>query len=375
MGDPHLFTFDGEYYDFQSVGEFVAAKSTIDNLELQVRQEDYKEGKRGLVSITTAISFNTGSDVIFLNLSPKQILINSKPLASQDPVTELANDWKLIQNGSDVIVVNDLKKERLEVLFTGHWLSYKLSLGESRKGALNGLLGNFDGKKENDIGVRNGTVFNPGDFRKFYSIFSDEWRIDQSKSLFYYEDGKNTSSYTDKGLPKQEFQMTPELYEFGYTACSSVGIKKEPALSSRIFDVASAYDADLAKSYIDIQNSFDNSMYITDGLFGIWEYIVNITPGCSEMIGTTMNFIFDPSQATILTTPTSAYNFQSGDVIYRSLRRIDDSHYVADSAMSRRIGGSIHWTTAEIILKSKNEMEITYINNDVCNSKQRWRKK
>ena len=36
-GDPHLSSFDAALYDFQAVGEFIAAKSTTDDFELQAR--------------------------------------------------------------------------------------------------------------------------------------------------------------------------------------------------------------------------------------------------------------------------------------------------------------------------------------------------
>lgn len=38
QGDPHLFTFDGLYYDFQAIGDFVLVRALDSDLEVQVRQ-------------------------------------------------------------------------------------------------------------------------------------------------------------------------------------------------------------------------------------------------------------------------------------------------------------------------------------------------
>ena len=54
FGDPHLVTFDAAHYDFQAVGEFIAAKSTTDDFELQTRMAPVPPLRR--VSIATAVA-------------------------------------------------------------------------------------------------------------------------------------------------------------------------------------------------------------------------------------------------------------------------------------------------------------------------------
>ncbi|MCW2632845.1 MAG: hypothetical protein JWR88_1807, partial [Pseudonocardia sp.] len=58
-GDPHLLTFDRYRYDFQAVGELVAAKAAAGDLEMQLRQSAYPGSKR--VSVNTAVATRVGA--------------------------------------------------------------------------------------------------------------------------------------------------------------------------------------------------------------------------------------------------------------------------------------------------------------------------
>ena len=51
-GDPHLTTFDGFRYDFQSPGEFTLVASKTDDYQVQVRQE--------LMAGSSSVSYTTG---------------------------------------------------------------------------------------------------------------------------------------------------------------------------------------------------------------------------------------------------------------------------------------------------------------------------
>ena len=54
FGDPHLITFDGLKYDLQKPGEYILAKSTVDDFEVQARHELW--GNSNKVSVNTALS-------------------------------------------------------------------------------------------------------------------------------------------------------------------------------------------------------------------------------------------------------------------------------------------------------------------------------
>ena len=255
-GDPHFTTFDGSYYDFQGVGEFVAAKSTTDKLELQVRQQAYGTSK--MVSVNTALAFNTGSDVVAVYLNPKRIVINNREAGLTFTDIGLGNGGRVTKNG-DALEIRTNNGDVLKVSFTPDFLNYVLLANRNRQSKLAGLLGNFDGNRLNDIATRAGLTVNPTEFKTFYSTFSDSWRITQNESLFEYDSGKTTDSYTNRNFPETEYTVTQTAYQQAFRTCTDAGINTEPALSSCIYDVALTGKANWASYYLDIQKTFTSA--------------------------------------------------------------------------------------------------------------------
>ena len=257
-GDPHIYTFDGSYYDFQAVGEFIVCKSTVDNFNLQIRQEEYNIGIKKMVSVNTAIALNTGSDIISIQHSPLKIYVNKKEVSSTFTEIELSASGKIKKNGNEISIDNN-KGDKLTVNIREKYLDYVLGVSKDRKGKITGLLGNFDGDNKNDLITSTGSVANPGNFKEFYSTFANSWRITNAQSLFQYEVGKNTESFTDKNFPSQEFEISPAQYQIAYKACTEAGVTGEPALSSCIYDVAITQNLAWAKNYTDVQSEFNTS--------------------------------------------------------------------------------------------------------------------
>ncbi len=253
-GDPHITTFDGLYFDFQGYGEFIATKSTSDNFEVQIRQEDLHSS--GKVTMNTAIAVQTGSDVVSIMMKPNRLFINNQ-------AQNFASfTFQALKNGA---TINKIKIENYEVInislkngdlikvnFHGSsFLDYSISPSINRKSKLIGILGNYDSDKLNDVQVRNGeNILKDGKlpFGKLYSSYADSWRITNANSLFYYDSGKNTDSYTQKSFPPIEQNITAEQKFKAETICRNAGITTEPYLSNCIVDVAITNDLTLANS-------------------------------------------------------------------------------------------------------------------------------
>jgi len=112
-------------------------------------------------------------------------------------------------------------------------------------------MGNYDGDKLNDVTTRDGENIMKDSglpFGEPYPTFADSWRITQANSLFYYDAGKNTDTYTKKKIPRTEQTITAEQKAKAEGICRAAGVTTEPFLSNCILDVAITDDPTLASS-------------------------------------------------------------------------------------------------------------------------------
>jgi hypothetical protein len=251
-GDPHLTTADNFHYSFQGWGEFIAVKSTVDNFEVQVRQEDVNNTKSATVN--TALGIQTGTDIVSATVKPFNIYVNEQiqNLSSLPiPLKNGASISKIRENGRDTYLVTTVNKDAVKMYLGGsNSLDYSLFLNSNRKGKITGLFGNFDGDGANDLKIRDGKIIEYS-FDNLYPTFTDSWRIDAQPNhakLLYYESGKDTKSYTVRGFPASPTALAAQNLKDAETTCRNAGLTSEPYLSNCIFDVAVTNDQSFAKS-------------------------------------------------------------------------------------------------------------------------------
>ena len=145
-GDPHLYTFDRRFYSFQAVGEFVLVKG--DGMEIQVRQQPFED--------STTVSVNTA---VAVSVAGQKRMISGAGQA----------EWP---DGSAMWVTP----------IGAYGLRVQVLLADARKGKVSGLLGNYDGDKDNDVDLTEGTfgkglnnVVKDNDMN-----FPPEWRLSRS---------------------------------------------------------------------------------------------------------------------------------------------------------------------------------------------------
>jgi len=116
---------------------------------------------------------------------------------------------------------------------------------------LKGLLGDRNGKAEDDFRLRDGTVLaKPLDAQK-RKDFAAAWRITQAESLFTYAAGQSTATFTDltfPGGPATAGQLSAGAYRAARAACLAAGITDEALLETCIVDVGITGDATFAAS-------------------------------------------------------------------------------------------------------------------------------
>ncbi|HLO46455.1 MAG TPA: VWD domain-containing protein [Leadbetterella sp.] len=245
QGDPHLTTHDGFAYDFMGHGEFTAVQSTTDKLLIQVRQEPMNATEKR-ATINTGIAVRFDRDVVNVFSNPFRLLINgetqneafvSKRLSDNTLVTKNAEEIRFYSSNKDEVIIR--YKSRID---------YLVYLNDARKGKLKGLLGDFDGNRNNDLVLSDGKPLTDRSFKGLYPIYADAWRIKQAESLFTYESGKNSLSFTDVKFPYQEFTFSLSAQQQAESRCRQAGINREPYLSQCFYDVSLTGDISFAES-------------------------------------------------------------------------------------------------------------------------------
>ncbi len=197
-GDVHLRTFDGKWYDLQSVGDFILVKSTVDNWQIQTRQEAWPNNPN--VSVNTAFATQVdGHTVIFdkfldedkkLKIDGNQTtLVSGQSLTiGNSKIQRQGNMYTLIYAGADGIIstADDDKLIASENTWeNGTYVDLNVVPSYGRVSLLQGLLGNNDGLTSNDFALRDGALL-PADPSSeiIHGIWANEWQVRSNESLF-----------------------------------------------------------------------------------------------------------------------------------------------------------------------------------------------
>lgn len=244
-GDPHITTLDGFYYSFQGHGEFTALKSSTDNFLVQVRQEPYSATEKR-VSINKGLAIRYGNDIINIFTEPYKLYLNNK-IQDNSFVSTRMTDKTLVSKTIDEVKVVTPNNDEIIINIKRH-MAYVMSLNANRKGKVQGIFGNFNGNKNDDLVLTNGTLLKTFGFNDLYPAFVDAWRIKQAESLFFYDSGKNTDSYSNKNFPTLEYTFSLSALNQAEQTCRNAGINREPFLSRCMYDISVTNDATFAES-------------------------------------------------------------------------------------------------------------------------------
>ncbi|MEO0535936.1 MAG: VWD domain-containing protein [Cyanobacteria bacterium P01_A01_bin.123] len=271
-GDPHILTYDGYRYSFQTVGEFVLSKSTDGHFEVQARQSQVPDRP---LSLNTAVAMKVGDHrvAMYAQNAPDGIT----PLWIDGVPTELRNDTLTLSGGGTVQHYGD--RYYAVILPTGEQVAINgiqaggadfwniaPTVSRSQTGPLIGLLGDFNGNGQDDLRGRNGQVVPSQDayapvtqlinrvidvpiplnqvqnafFEQLYRQFGDSWRIAQAESLFDYAPGQSTETFTNQAFPSQFPSLVgvaPDTIRNAVQLCQDAGVA-EALMEGCVFDIA-----------------------------------------------------------------------------------------------------------------------------------------
>jgi hypothetical protein len=248
-GDPHLSSFDGANYSFQTVGEFVLVKSLKNNLEIQCRQKPQNDN----FSLNTAVALNVEGDRVAIYAEDKPdfdaspVRVNGIPIQLAGRSYFLPKGGNIRLTGRNYIITYPTGEiANIEMRGTGsvQFLNVTIQVFDCDQNNFQGLLGNanrnadddFNGNNRVNTAVTYTSVFGNSSISKhaekeylafLAGTFAEEWRINESTSLFDYGIGQSTLTFTDRSFPRVHFtidDLSPEQTANARRNCEDRGI-------------------------------------------------------------------------------------------------------------------------------------------------------
>ncbi|MGN6531226.1 MAG: Ig-like domain repeat protein [Ginsengibacter sp.] len=285
-GEPHITTVDGVNYALQSAGEFVLLRGK--NLEIQTRQtpittpnytfSDPYTGLSTCVSINSAVAAQVSSHRVTY-----QPNINGVPDSSGMQLRvdgKLTNLTTMPKNGIDLgsggriiksaagggVIEIDFPDGTILVVTPYWWPSFKvwyLNLNIYHTGATEGLMGVIAPRSWLPR-LPDGTSLGPKPtsphdrFVELNDTFANAWRVTDKTSLFDYQPGTSTATFTNKAWPSENVQLpcivagqtplTPIALEVAQQLCRDIIDSNMRA--NAIFDVMVTGEPTFAKAYL-----------------------------------------------------------------------------------------------------------------------------
>ena len=286
-GDPHIHTVDGKRYDFQAAGEFILLRDR-DGLEIQARQTpvltaapitDAYSGLTACVSLNTAVAARVGSHRISYQPGQERgqliFYLDGKPARLTAEGIDLeGHRVSAFDAGGAAALRIDYAHNAVVTVTPNFWSSrglWYLNVSVSRTQADEGVMGSIPQDSWLPL-LSSGASLGPKPaslhdrYIALYRTFADSWRLTEQSSLFVYEPGTSTSTFTDRDWPaeqppcklKRQFQIpgtqVPEgmAVEKAERICN--GVTDKGLHADCVFDVATTGDESFAKAYLVAQD-------------------------------------------------------------------------------------------------------------------------
>ena len=244
VGDTHVTTFSGLYYDFQASGDFVLMQDGPD-FEVQTRQETGPPQYPN-TAVNKAVAVRMGKTRVALYIEPMRLVINgtARTLADGSTIAE-STGVQIVRHGS-VYIVTDDGGDSVSATLNPQWINVNVGLGHTLT-EIRGLLGNPKGT-EQVLATSAGVVLNePVTFTDLYHTYADSWRVQRKDSMF-------TEPATIRaGIPAKPFyasEIDPQLAGPALEACRAAGITNRDLLESCVLDSVVMNDKLAIKAFI-----------------------------------------------------------------------------------------------------------------------------
>ncbi|CAF1164060.1 unnamed protein product [Didymodactylos carnosus] len=267
--DPHFTTLDSFNYTFNGYGEYTLIQTT--DLQVQVRLEPV--GAESASNRATAImafaiknaNFSTVQFELFPSLNTTEIRVNSRLLdLDQAPILPSTNNFD-----NDQLLLTKSNLTIYKITFANN-ISFIIHIREQYD-FLNilallpphlqyqGLLGNMDMNRTNDLVFPNGTILDSDSSEQTIFEFGESWRTTEQTSIFYYlsnDKHANHQNATYRPTFTQElFQKHQNTSRFTTAEESCYHLKSTVTQRQCIYDILITNDATMSEMHTNFQSN------------------------------------------------------------------------------------------------------------------------
>jgi hypothetical protein len=235
IGDTHLDTFRGLFYDFQAAGDFLVAQEDRDFV-VQSRQVSGAPTWPN-ATVNKAIATRMGKTTVALCLGPERLYVDGKIVQlGETNALSLPDGIDITRRNSDYFITSQSGDSvRATVHPSPGWIDVAVGLGHWPAN-VKGILANA-GANVNEIAASDETVLtNPFPFETFYHHYADSWRIAPTESLLAV-----CGSETEHRIPSKTFyasDLDSQMTERTRAVCTAAGVKDAAYLDACTVDVA-----------------------------------------------------------------------------------------------------------------------------------------
>jgi hypothetical protein len=233
VGDTHLRTLNGLFYDFQASGDFILAQ-TEPNFVVQTRQVSGAPTWPD-ATVNKAVATQMGKSKVAICL-PGQLVVDGRNTDIADGKSFSTPEGVDIWRVGNTYVVTDQNGNSVRAVLNPNWIDVFVGLG-AWPTTVTGLLTNPE-NNVNKIAARDGTVLtNPFSFEELYRRYGESWRVAPNESLLSACGDRSV----ERGNPSRPFfakDLDRSIYDRTRAVCIAAGVKGEALLDACTLDVA-----------------------------------------------------------------------------------------------------------------------------------------
>jgi hypothetical protein len=254
IGDTHLRTFNGLFYDFQAAGDFILAE-VEPNFTVHTRQVSGAPTWPD-ATVNQGVAARFGRTEVAICLASQgaeqtpRVHVDGRLTPVADGKTLALPDGVGVERQGNFYEVTSESGDSVRAEINPTWINVYVGLGR-RLSVVHGLIANAHGNPS-QIETRDHFVLtNPFKFDELYHRFADSWRVSAEKSLLSV---CNAETEIERRAPTRAFyakDLETPVRERAQGVCTTAGVKAGPLLDACTLDVAVIGKDAAAKVFVD----------------------------------------------------------------------------------------------------------------------------